>query len=326
MTTSNSTVRGPGFKDLTGQKFNRWTAMTFEPGASRNKKSYWTCQCECGVIRRVLGGNLVRGLSKSCGCLVRDRVIPLADRFWSKVEKTSGCWEWGACRDPRGYGRIGSLNNTHRSVLAHRVAYELSVGPIPDGLEVCHKCDNPPCCNPDHLFLGTQADNMRDMAEKGRQPRGEDSISSSLTWDQAREIRRRYSKRRGTVVALAAEFGVHWVTISKIGLGKTYREDGEPSGIQDLNLWASSIGQNIRSIRLSAGMTQVEVAAISGIDQRHISEIECGKSRAMDRTLYKIANAIGCSIDEIDPITIRSTSSPDRSQQIPHDLDHVLLD
>ena len=86
-------------------------------------------------------------------------------RFWSKVHVTNGCWLWTRCRRKDGYGKLGLFGEI---VYAHRVAWLLTNGPIPKGLCVLHHCDNPPCCNPDHLFLGTRADNATDRDTKGR--------------------------------------------------------------------------------------------------------------------------------------------------------------
>lgn len=87
------------------------------------------------------------------------------DRFWSKVKKSEGCWEWQATLSNKGYGQFrvdGKL------ALSHRFAYELAKGPILKGLHILHSCDNPACVNPDHLSVGTRADNMQDMTSKGR--------------------------------------------------------------------------------------------------------------------------------------------------------------
>jgi len=90
------------------------------------------------------------------------------ERFMSRVNKTDSCWLWNASTDGNGYARF-VINR--KSVIASRFSYKSFVGEIPNGLFVLHKCDNPKCVNPEHLFTGTQTDNMQDMLKKGRNPR-----------------------------------------------------------------------------------------------------------------------------------------------------------
>ena len=109
--------------------------------------------------------------------------------FWSKVDigNPDDCWPYTGRTDSWGYGSVRLEN---KQTAAHRVAWILTDGDIPKGLLVCHHCDNPPCCNPEHLFLGTNYDNVQDMVKKGRQIKGEDSIKSKLNEDQVKEIRK----------------------------------------------------------------------------------------------------------------------------------------
>lgn len=139
---------------------------------------------------------------------------PIKERIESMVDKCGGCWNWKGHKSLFGYGQI-KINGSQQ--MAHRVTYELYVGRIPKGLCVLHKCDNPSCCNPDHLFLGTMKDNVIDCMKKGRRSnrKGENNNNAKLTEIQVKEIRRKHeSGARG--VELAREYNVSKQTISSV--------------------------------------------------------------------------------------------------------------
>jgi hypothetical protein len=133
-------------------------------------------------------------------------------RFWYYVQKQAGCWLWMGAKVPSGYGRFKFLGS---SVPAHRVAYELIKG-NPTGFHVCHKCDNPACVNPDHLFLGTDADNHEDKAKKLR-------AGKVLTPEQAKRIKQLLIDDYRPLHLIAEEFQVSRKTIQRIKNAQHWR-------------------------------------------------------------------------------------------------------
>lgn len=158
------------------------------------------------------------------------------ERFWSKVDEDGPvclgrgkCWTWIAGKNPKGYGIFGVIGGFGEQ-LAHRISYRLLVDDIPNGLLVCHHCDNPPCVNPKHLFLGTHVDNANDMVKKGRQSCrgftghatnwnsacGEKHGMAKLTENDVLSIRSQFSKGGITQIELGRIFGVTKLQIHNI--------------------------------------------------------------------------------------------------------------
>lgn len=156
-------------------------------------------------------------------CLGRNDLTP-EQRFELRVNRNcaNGCWEWIGPTSNHGYG---GLNVNGRRMVASRYSYEKYIGPIPEGLFVCHKCDNPPCVNPDHLFLGTSAENTRDRDRKNRGAHnyGETNGAHRYTAETMLAIKADVESGRATKRSIAAKFGVCYETVMRVAHGRTWR-------------------------------------------------------------------------------------------------------
>lgn len=159
------------------------------------------------------------------GEIVVDPEIPVSVRIkaYSKPNPETGCWEWQRYRKPSGYGTIAFEGKPYYH--AHRASYAEFVGPIPDGMWVLHKCDNRPCVNPDHLFLGSMQDNVDDRNRKKRQARGDQVGTSKLTWPIVRQIKNELAAGQ-TCREIGKRYSVHKSTIERIRSGESWKGDG----------------------------------------------------------------------------------------------------
>lgn len=191
----------------------------------------YVLQCDCGARTVQPISAIVRGRVRSCGCgrIERNKARQytykqFCDIFWGKIQKSGSCWNWTGAKNQDGYGKVESVlfKNLHS---AHRIAWVLSCGEIPKGMQVLHRCDNPSCINPEHLFLGTHTDNVRDCAAKGRirqgDRRGENSSTSPLKNFEVLQIRE-MAKSGWARSSIAKEFSVCRQSIDAIVNRKTW--------------------------------------------------------------------------------------------------------
>ncbi len=146
------------------------------------------------------------------------KLLRLEERFWPNVRKSNGCWEWTGPKEGQGYGAI--------YLKAHIVSYELLVGEVPRGVMVFHRCDNPGCVNPDHLYLGNHSDNAKDAYRNGKKLRlyGKKKPATKLSDDEVKGIRRKYHKEKVSQASLGKEYGVTQAQISRIVRAKVWKQ------------------------------------------------------------------------------------------------------
>lgn len=212
--------------EMVGKRFSKLLVMEFA-GLGNGQQSMWRCKCDCGQETTVRGSLLRSGRAKSCGCLRGFHGMNTPTEMRKRFEKfilplSCGCWIWLGSMTGNGYGQFMHERKLRR---AHRFSYELYIGPIPNGLCTCHKCDNPACVNPGHMFLGTLKDNMQDASKKGRlshtsRLRGEKHHQSKLTGLQVKAIRADSRAQR----PIARDYGVSQNLVSQIKTRKIWAQ------------------------------------------------------------------------------------------------------
>lgn len=214
---------------------------------------------------------------------MRNRPIPTLtksdlERFWAKVEVRGAddCWEWTAYRDANGYGKIGVAG---KACLAHRLAYFIEYNIDPVNQFICHACDNPSCCNPAHLWPGTNRDNIQDASRKGRISRGEHRNTARLTEHDVRDICRSTASH----TCLAKRYGVSPPTVGEIKRGKSWkhvpglRVKCTTSHLRRNGKNATLTEQDVEEIRASNESQRI-LARRYGVSQSNISKIRLGKT------------------------------------------------
>lgn len=207
------------------EKFQDWpissqVARTAEGSTIIPVAGVGSSEPKCVGSSFALDQDMIWSALKGVASLVKmcNTIAMKISNFLAKVNQAgpNGCWLWTGRTLPKGYGQLG------RHDYAHRVSYELHKGPIPEGKRVCHSCDTPRCVNPEHLWLGTQAENLQDMAMKGRSTRGASNPQAKLTEQHVHEMwdMHMIGARQKEI---AAKFGVHAQYVSLIFSGRRWR-------------------------------------------------------------------------------------------------------
>ena len=193
--------------------------------------------------------------------------VSMYERFMEKVDKTSTCWNWTANTNNKGYGMF-SINKAIGKKLAHRISFELHGGEIPNGACVLHRCDNPACVNPDHLFLGTHRDNMRDKELKGR-ANHKGRHGNAIKFSDADQMRILTMRKSGlSLKTIGAEFGCDKGVISRFLKKRCQRDVGNVH----VKKFSDQDTKAIITMR-QHGTTLREIAEVYGVDRSVVKRI-----------------------------------------------------
>lgn len=208
-------------RDLTGQRFGHWFVAGYAGQPRCHQREWWVICTLCGRSRRRLAFTLLNGTSTSCCQMHKRRLWTVSDLLGrlSGTEDVNRCWEWSGY-SVHGYG---STSHDGKRITTHRLSWMLHFGDIPESKWVLHKCDNPACCNPHHLFLGNHQDNVDDKVAKGRQVRGSRAARSKLSEQQALSVIRMLKSESKSDAEIGRIYGVSPCSIRQIRIGASWK-------------------------------------------------------------------------------------------------------